>query len=200
MLMTTDETTLPAARRAFAAAVAALINPHPDRDSVYLELRHAIHGHRAGSTTGRVAQSQPPLWIDGVDLAHLIDTTVKTWERDGSGPTLPTINRLRRLNERTWRPQDTALVESMTGELLAWVKRYETLVNDKPLTLPNPCPRCDRKFAYRTIDGEQVRVAALQITLQRCVCMACHATWPPERYEWLSRLLGYEPLPGVLDR
>lgn len=195
----TDERTLPQALQTFHRATSTLIDPHPNRPSIYAELREAIHGHRAGRS-GQPAQSQPPLWIDGVDLATLIDNTVRQWHpTNPPGSSYPTVNRLRALADRPHRPQDVDLLQTRADELTGWVNRYNTLVNDKPLTLPNPCPRCDHKFTYRTVDGEQVRVPTLQITLQRCVCLHCHASWPPDKYEWLSRLLGYDPLPGVLD-
>lgn len=202
----TDERTLPQARKNLENAVASLIDPRPERHdnrtvwvgSVYTELRAAIYGHRAGSAR-QPAEPQPPLWIDGVVLGNEIDSTVTRWVRNGRGPSpWPTVNRLRLLLMRKWRPQDTDTITEITEQITGWVKRYAALTDRKPLTLPNPCPKCGKSFAYRQQDGEQLRVPALHVTLERCVCMACHITWPAERFGLLARELGYDPLPGVL--
>jgi hypothetical protein len=41
-----------------------------------------------------------------------------------------------------------------------------------------------------------VRVRALRVSETGCKCSACGAFWPPERFEWLARLRGCEPLPA----
>lgn len=199
------EVTLPAAVRALDTATSAMVDPRPERhdrgtswlDSVYTELRSAIHGHRAGGANHRTAEPQPPLWIDGVDLCREIDSTVKQWEPNAAGHHTPTVNRLHTLSGRKWRPQDVDTVTGYANDLRRWVQHYRTLVDQKPLTLPNPCPKCGAWFAHRSLDGERVRVAALQLTLERCVCNACRVEWPADRFPWLARLLGYEPLAGV---
>jgi hypothetical protein len=199
------EESLPGARRLLDKAVASLIDPRPTThegrvvwmDSVYTELRDAIHGHKAGSSRSP-SEPQPPLWIDGVDLANDIDSEVRRWERNGTGHQHPTVNRLRHINARKWRPQDVDIITRTTVAVEGWVKRYSVLVDQKPLTLPNPCPECGKKWAYRRQDNERVRVPALQVTPEKCVCQACRIEWPADRFGLLARELGYDPLPGVI--
>lgn len=189
-----------------ANAIAALIDPRPEThngdtiwtDSIYTELRAAVHGARAGSQTGGPAQSQPPLWIDGMDLLAVIDDTTKRWVRRGHGPEHPTVNRLRYIDGRKWRPQDTPVMADIAAQIGRWVTAYRKLVDDKPLTLPNPCPNCQNTHAYRWQDGERIRTPALHVTPDRCVCQACRTEWPAAHYGLLARQLGYQPLPGVL--
>jgi hypothetical protein len=54
-----------------------------------------------------------------------------------------------------------------------------------------PCPRCEASFAYRPITGDDsVRLRALRVSEDGCQCFACGAFWPPDKFEWLARLIG----------
>lgn len=198
---------LPDAKRQFATAVTALLDPRPaafrDRtvwiDPVYLELRKAIYGTKQG-TSGRVAQSSPPLWVDGVDLLTTIDSTVKGWERHGGGPSpYATVNRLRAMLTRGWRPQDATAVIVMADTVTGWTGHYYALTEPKPKHLPNPCPHCSSHHAYRKVDGERVRVPALQVTTERCICLVCRKQWPAAMFGLLAAQLGYAPPAGVIQ-
>jgi hypothetical protein len=201
----TDERTLPDALRQLENAITALIDPRPTTiannviwiDSIYTELRHAIHGHRAGSTR-QPSEPQPPLWIDGLDLCRDIDDQAKAWEPNPAGFEHHTVNRLRALLERSWRPQDTGTIENIARGVNVFVRRYTTLTETKAKTLPNPCPRCNQKWAYRVLDGERLRQPSLQVTTEECRCLACGANWPAREFRFLAeRLLGYAPPEGV---
>ncbi len=41
-----------------------------------------------------------------------------------------------------------------------------------------------------------MRVRALRVSEAGCACGACGAFWPPDRFEWLARLLGCPALPA----
>lgn len=63
-----------------------------------------------------------------------------------------------------------------------------------------PCPACGVSHVYRTKAGERVRQAALQIVAATgCRCLNCDATWTPDRYLLLIKVLGFDKPAGVLD-
>lgn len=212
-----------AAMRRLDNAISALIDSKPttrqlDDDStriewldpLYTQLVEAIPGekkHRTG-----VSASQPPLWIDATDLLQKINSTVVSWEKNW--PILlpsmwkfayedeyPTIQRLRILSRRKWRPQDTSKVDSYAALLESWAEKIIDLLADTPkLTLPNPCPSCDTAIVYRHDSaGDLVRRPALQIGANGCECQNCHYVWAPEYFQHLANVLGYELPEGVLE-
>lgn len=61
-----------------------------------------------------------------------------------------------------------------------------------------PCPSCGRRWYYRRRDNENIRQPALQLVIETgCTCQACGAFWPPERFLFLVRLLGFDLPAGV---
>ena len=210
-----QDTNLPAARRELHDAVTALINARPMMtdsetvwlDSLYLQLQGAVPGekqHRSG-----VARSQPPAWIDAIDTLRDIDCTVTGWEPrwpaipgDLMGdPEPPTVLRLRIINARTWRPQDTPEVKKIGAKIQSWVDHITDLLTDTHVKhISAPCPACGKQTVYRKDSGgELVRQPALQITTMGCVCQACRASWSPDLYLHLARVLGYDLPAGVLE-
>ncbi|HEX9176001.1 MAG TPA: hypothetical protein VF874_07870 [Mycobacterium sp.] len=121
-----------------------------------------------------------------------IDGTVGSWEPHGKG----TVDRLHQLAGRGWRPQDCAVLDDYSGQLQRWTLTAAELLAESPrVFLHVPCPRCGERFAYRRDSaGELVRVRALRVSESGCKCSACGAFWPPDRFEWLARLLGCPPL------
>ena len=194
---------LPTAIRHLAEAIAAMIDPRTEyldgrarhRGSVYQELREAVYGHHASTCPTRSSSPASPAWLDGIDLASTIDSAVAAWEPndDGKSGEWSTVNRLRRIATRSWRPQDVDVVNEYTANLVVWVKRYTTLTEPKPKHLPAPCPRCGVATVYRRQDGENVRGPALKLTVSGCECVGCGAYWPSDKFVFLSRLLGYLP-------
>jgi hypothetical protein len=210
------------AKQRLSDAISKLIDPKPETrhledggikiewlDSCYTQLVEAVPGerrHRAG-----VSASTPPLWIDASDLRHLIDQAVTGWEPHWPIPLptvwewayeddWPTVQRLKLLEKRRFRPQDTHLIDSYTNSLLGWCDKIRDLLTDAPkCTLPNPCPACGVGVVYREYAGEQVRRPALQISAEGCTCQHCRYTWSPSHFSLLAATLGY-PLPeGVLQ-
>lgn len=100
------------------------------------------------------------------------------------------MDRLHRIVGRGWRPQDCGLIDSFCDELERWTLAAVELLTESPrVSLPFPCPSCGQQFAYRTDSGGD-RVRVLRVTEAGCSCSGCQAFWPPERFEWLARLLG----------
>jgi hypothetical protein len=179
-------------------------------DSLYVQLRKAIPGekrHRTG-----VSASQPPMWIGALDQLRKIDSTVTSWEPHWplQLPSLwpfayddeyPTIQRLRILEKRRWRPQDCALIDERTEKILGWCDKITELLNETPkLSLPNACPACNTKVVHRPDPdgGPPLRSAALQIGALGCTCAHCRYTWSPQHYVHLAAVLGYQLPEGVL--
>lgn len=203
------------ARRQLDYAISALIDPKPQHtgtgivwlDPLYEQLRDAVPGSKRDRTG--VPTSQPPAWIDALDLLREIDTTVARWEpswpqnpRDPTELSTPvTIFRLRAIQSRKWRPHDGADIHHKTNTLKTWVERITSLLaNTHVKHLPAACPACGKKTVYRRDNaGDLVRQPALQITTQGCVCQHCRTVWGPERFMLLAKVLGYDLPPGVLE-
>lgn len=211
-----DDGSLPHARNQLGDAISALCDPKPQTlhdggltwvDSWYVQLQDAIPGSKRDRTG--VSASQPPVWVDALQLKHEIDTAAAIWERpfpappgDLSDETEPvTVLRLRVINARTWRPQDVRSILQITEAIASWTENIQQLLTDKPRWhLPAPCPACGKKIVHRhDSSGELVRQPALQIGTHGCECAGCHTRWAPEFFTHLARVLGYEKLDGVLE-
>ena len=147
----------------------------------------------AGPVRRSGARRTAPCRIDVLTLLVDVDGTVAGWEPDGKG----TLDRLRTLVGRGWRPQDCQLIENHCAQLEKWVLAATDLLDRRPVvSLHVPCPRCGARFAYRDSAGEQVRVRALRVSELGCKCLSCGAAWAPSEFHWLARLLGCDPLPA----
>lgn len=195
------ENPLEAARRRLSEAVFAFTDPQPIWvggicqwiDPLYLRLRDALKGSKA---VGRrqVPDSRLPCRTDILTLIIDVDMTVAEWQPEGEGA----IDRLHRLEARAWRPEDLALIDSHQAQLQRWAVTAVELLGDKSPTvaLRLPCPSCGRSHVYRRNQvGEPVRVWVLQVSEDGCRCQGCDASWLPEQFEFLARLLGCPPLP-----
>ena len=193
----------PALQR-FLDAITRLIEPLHDYElkatapSRYMQLRDALPGQQ--NTGGGVARSLPPLWLDAQQLLDEIDTAVSIWQAQPSCVP-PTVGRLRVLEAKGWRPQDSKQLEQMADAIEAWAREIDALLHPEPKWhLPNPCPACGTKVVYRKDSaGETVRQPALQIGADGCTCQRCRHNWGPQLFQHLAAVLGY-PLPsGVLE-
>lgn len=204
--MNPDEGSLPQAKLRLSRAVWALIDPQRQMfdgemrsaPSLYLQLRDSVPGAQ-GSGHG-TARSLPPCWLDAIDLLSEIDTALEIWQPQADGVPV-TVGRLRVLEAKGWRPQDTRQVEQIAANLEAWALEIVALL-DPPAkkTLPNPCPACNTATVYRRDSGgELVRQPALQFGPQGCYCVKCRAVWAPNRFLFLAKVLGYEMPAGVLE-
>jgi hypothetical protein len=119
---------------------------------------------------------------------------VGRWEPHGKS----TVERLHELAGRGWRPQDCALVDGHSGLLEWWALAAAELLAEHPkVSLELPCPRCGASIVYRrNSSGESVRVWALRVGEDGCLCLACRSFWSPDQFDWLARLLGGQALPA----
>lgn len=120
--------------------------------------------------------SRLPCHTGVLTLLIEVDTTVASWEH-GEG----TVDRLRVLVDRGWRPQDSGQIGRMCDELQRWtVSAAELLSPAIAVWLPHACPRCGARDARRRDGcGELVRTqAALRVQETGCSCLACGAFWP----------------------
>lgn len=143
----------------------------------------------------QVPQSRLPCHAGVLALLVEIDDGVAGWLREGFG----TTDKLGRLRDRTWRPQDCGLLEAHTAQLARWAVTAAELLRDRPpeVALRLPCPSCGRRFFYRQTNGESLRTWALRVSEDGARCQACDAAWLPERFEFLARLLGCPALPSA---
>ena len=192
---------LPLAKRRLSDCVHALADPVPVwhdgaarwQGSLYDRLRAELAG---GAVFGRrqAFGLRSPCHTGILALLVEIDATVGSWV-DGKG----TVDRLHVLVDRGWRPQDCELIGDYCSSLERWVLAGTELLDPAPVVwLPHACPRCGARAARRRDGcGELVRTqAALRVSESGCSCAGCGAFWGPDRFEWLARLLGCEPLPA----
>ena len=205
MVTTASDGPLTLTQRRLTDAVSALADPAPVcvgggiyrwSDSVYTQLRQALQGGRAPLVRHACAhRARSPCRTDVLTLLIEIDTTVGRWQPHGKS----TVERLHELAGRGWRPQDCGLLDGYCDRLRYWSLTGTELLGATPrVFLRVPCPRCGAWFAYRCdSSGERVRARALRVSEAGCRCQACGAFWPPERFEWLARLLGCDPVVAV---
>lgn len=199
---TQPEGSLQLAKSQLADAIHALCQPRPHHlnghtvwlASRYDDLRDAldITGSRAGSGDG---SAKAPCWVDALKLVIQVDSRTAEWD---SADTTP--QRLHRVQDHPWRPQDCEYMTEITNDIQRFVQAIDDLFAVKPIylrrevdgkTVPVACPLCGHDYAYRLADtGERIRTPALAITVERAVCQQCHEVWPCERFEFLGRLLG----------
>jgi hypothetical protein len=199
-----DEAQLPIALEHLYAAVGGLVDPRKElvagsivaQPSMYESLVDEIEPSRGNGSGRFIGKSRPPLWVDAFDLRTDIDNTVKQWQ-PGKGST---PRRLHSLSSRCWRPQDTQRIREHTRDLQGWAMSIRSVLNPEHVKeIAAPCPACGRRWVYKQHGGENIRAAALQlIAHQGCSCQACKTHWPPERYLFLCRLLGFDLPAGVI--
>ena len=204
---------LPSAKRRLEDAVTELTEPRSDGHghhsvSLYLQLADALEGEQGGGWNG-APQSQPCMWIDAADLLREIDLAVECWHPQLAGVPA-TVGRLRSLQARGWKPQQTRNVLQIAEACEDWAKQIVALLDPgctKHFRAPNgdgyaPCPQCGRSTTYRLdpSDGESKRVPVLQWTAEAGTqCLVCKAHWEPNKTLWVSQLLGFELPVGVLS-
>jgi hypothetical protein len=197
---TTQDGPLLLARRRLDDAISALADPVPVAvdgcyrwsEPLYTQARRALAGERLWGR--RVVGSRLPCRADVLTWLIDVDTTVARWEPDGK----TTVERLRQLAARTFRPQDCGLIDGYRRLLERWaLSAAELLAQHPAVSLELPCPHCSARFAYRRDStGETVRVWALRVSEAGCQCAACGTFWGPEMFTWLARLMGCPALPA----
>jgi hypothetical protein len=160
---------LPLARRRLADAVHALADPQPQwiggacrwQGSVYARLRTELAGGRVVRRSS-AHMSRLPCHTGILVWVCEVDAVVAGWEPHGK----TTVDRLHQLAGRGFRPQDCELLDEYCSTIERWVLAAAELLDAAPkVFLPQPCPRCDSRFAYRTDGaGERVSVRALRVS------------------------------------
>ena len=165
--------------------------------SLYEQLQSDLAGSQGDSRTP--AKSLPPLWIDAVELLKDIDGKARTWTGRKANTT---PDRLFTLINKTFRPQDTKHVNQMATTVDGWCEAICNLLNPESVKHINaPCPSCGRAWVYRRDSaGETVRQPSLKVVTNiGAMCQHCEASWAPDRYMFLCRLLGFALPQGVLE-
>lgn len=198
----TEDGNLPAALRSLEHAIWRLIDPQTTHingetltgPSLYVQLWDAVAGEQSNTGTGGGSKSRPPFWTDAYDLRQEIDTALEIWQPAYTGVP-PSVGRLKLIRTRPWRPQDVRCIEQITAAVESWTLAIQELMNPTPKwSLPNPCPACGRAIVYRRdAGGELVRQPALKLGVDGCHCQHCRATWAPDKFVFLARVLGNLP-------
>ena len=169
--------------------------------SLYDCLRSDLAGTQGDNRTP--AKSLPPIWIDAQMLLDTIDGEARHWtRRKNVSDSRETVERLLSLPALPWRPQDTQKVVHITTTVEQWTENIMHLLDPQSVKhISAPCPSCGRGFVHRKDSaGDTVRQPALKVlTNVGCTCQACGATWSPDRYLFLCRLLGFALPAGVLE-
>jgi hypothetical protein len=159
--------------------------------SLYQQVVEAVESHRAGG--GGKWAGQFPFWADALVLLGEIDAEVMRMHSAPHSWKGWTVPRLTAVSQHGWRPQDCKLMLTYSAKLDAFSSRAEGLFSPKPIALSHECPECGERWVYRDQDGEEIRMAALQITENGATCgnSECRANWPVERLPLLGKILGY---------
>lgn len=171
--------------------------------SWYQQLSDARTSKR-GIGNARAVEPIVECWLDALMLLDAIHVSVCDWVPVTlvcHAECVSVRGRLVTLREKSWRPQDCKQLDTYSATLESWVKQISALLSTETrLTLPNPCPECGKRTAYR-IDsaGERVRCSALQVTVYGAECFACHSRWRPDQLTFLGRLLEYKTPEGVIE-
>lgn len=183
----------------------------------YDEMRSDLAGQQ-GTSTGGVARSLPPVWVDGLDRVTEVDRRVAWWTEqfglDGEqgrvdvvayGIMLDTAGtttaRLRNVASYQWPNDQVWLMYGglIARELEGWQVAAEQLVEgvkQGKLEVIAPCPECGERYVYRKDSaGEIVRHAALQMALVGCKCLSCNDLCAQDNLLTLSRVIDYETAP-----
>lgn len=165
--------------------------------SLYAILSTGLSARQGDTRTP--AQSLPPLWVDACQLRLEIDSQVRAWR--------PRINRetpalLHMLCDQPWRPQDTEQVTAMARQIRAWCDSIINLFDpEHKKFISAACPSCGKRVVYkRDTAGEMVRQPALVVVTNiGAKCQHCDASWAPDKYLFLCKLLNFELPEGVLE-
>jgi hypothetical protein len=171
-----------------------------DKTRYSLSLLRQLEEDLAGTQgdTRTPAKSLPPLWIDAAQLRIDMESKTRSWCSKERG--IPA--RLGHLAGSSWRPQDTDHVTDMAKTVDGWCETIMHLLDPESVKhISAACPSCGRAFVYRKDSaGETVRQPALKVVTETgCTCQACDATWTPDRYMFLCKLLGFALPEGVLE-
>lgn len=160
---------------------------------IYGKMRTALSGRSAFRTGRRAADSRIPARTGVLDWLVTVDQTVAGW-----GPGAGTVDRLKALTHRSWRPQDSLQLERWSDQLADWATEAATVLGDAKTVVPLrgiACPVCGQQHVFRHRDGEYVRTPALTVSEDGAECGSCRAAWTPEQFGFLATLLGCEALP-----
>ncbi|AHY26967.1 hypothetical protein SEA_NAIRB_51 [Mycobacterium phage Nairb] len=172
------------------------------------QVQASIAGQQ-GTSNGHAARPLPPIWLDAADVLAGIDVALQDWSRPGRLPALPRpvelartrADHIRQLRKRPWTPEYYRKLVAVVTEVKYWANDIDRILNPVPKRfIAAPCPACDTDVVYRPDSaGENVRQPALQIIADRgCICLECKATWTPDLYMHLSRVLGFPAPAGVV--
>lgn len=189
-------------RRRLADAVHAFADPLPIWDTgecrwlapMYQRLRDALRC-QPRNTGHRPPSSRMPCRGDVLALLVDVDDAAAEWTpklRDADTP-----KRLRALAAMPSRPQDCERIDGYTAKLQGWTLTAGELLGDRApeVALRFPCPSCGRQFVSRTNHGERVRTWTLRVSEAGARCLGCDASWQPEQFGFLAKLLGCPELP-----
>ncbi|AVJ50266.1 hypothetical protein I5J36_gp50 [Mycobacterium phage Mendokysei] len=174
-----------------------------------LDQVHASIAGQQGTSNGNAARSLPPIWLDAADVLAGIDAALQHWATPGKLPALPRpvelvttrAGRIRQLRKRPWTPATYRQLKAVVTEVKMWTADIERILNPiRKKFIAAPCPNCETETVYRPDSaGENVRMPALQIIADRgCICLECNATWTPDLYMHLCRVLGFPAPAGVV--
>jgi ssDNA-binding Zn-finger/Zn-ribbon topoisomerase 1 len=176
---------LPLALHHLEDAINDLFDPHPHQLPTRTAWAPSLYAQLAGSIGGGQGNghqppgSTPPVNLDACQLKNEIDTALTIWK----------------LDQRRWRPQDCKAIDKITHILTQWSAQIRAMIDPPRVKeLAAECPNCRARHVRRlNASGDLVNQPALQIAIgQGCTCLKCRTVWPPERYELLCRVLGFE--------
>ncbi|GGM55649.1 hypothetical protein GCM10012275_28480 [Longimycelium tulufanense] len=160
--------------------------------SLLNQLRQAVYNGRDphGRRSSGVAA---PLNLDAVDLLQTVRSgawdMATRWDYRGI---IRIEDQLAHVQVEACRCAEPDTVSWVASTTAGWVKSIGGFLDPpRPLELVAPCPACGVRTVYRPdSSGEAVRVAALSLSPDGCICLACKYRWPQTHFRHLATVLG----------
>lgn len=156
------------------------------------QLRAATGTSGEAGGGGRGSRNPIPIDPDAVELLGRIRTeVVDLYDRALEHSRWGIEDHLRTVITMIDRWDTVADIDWATGWLRYWRHVIaEQLDPGQRHFLDAACPECGARMTTKTVDGELVQVHALLVDSRNGAdCQACRAHWPPERLDFLARLI-----------
>lgn len=170
-------------------------------DSLLNQISATGHGGEIGKSRG--GANRLPVSAAKLDAWLEIQASASDLHDRAVMHTRPTVEQyVRRIAELAHGWSDPQAVLWVVDHLRVWREMIlGVLEPPRRVSIAAACPTCRARMVLVAEPGtrDRVQVDALQVTMEdgrptAASCMACRASWAPQQFEFLGRLIGCEPV------